>query len=246
MVTSQAIAYLRVSTEDQRLGPQAQANAIEQFAHSHNIHLLASYLDQGVSGATPPHQRPALMQALEHLRTLNRKPPGKQAADSTHIKADPEIRVGKVFFIVQKRDRLARDSFIASTIERAIPRHITIVSADGSGNGSSPSDALMRTMLDGMAQYERSLIRQRTSDALQAKRRNGFRAGNVPFGYQADPLGKLSPHDDEQATIARIRALISEGFGQRAIVRYLATEKRLSRQGTPLGLSQVQRILRAS
>ena len=44
------------------------------------------------------------------------------------------------------------------------------VSASGEGNGDSPADAFIRTVIDGAAQYEDGLMRARTCVALAAKR----------------------------------------------------------------------------
>jgi DNA invertase Pin-like site-specific DNA recombinase len=212
---------VRVSTDEQRIGPHAQRDAIEAYAARNGIAIVAWYTDAGVSGATPIAERPALASALE------------------------ACRVHRASLIVAKRDRLARDVMIAAMVDRSLPRGASVITADGSGNGTAPADQLMRTILDGMAEYERALIRSRTRAALQAKRSRGERAGRVPYGFEADESGKLHPSEGEQATIARVRALAASGASQRGIVATLAAEGFRSRAGSPLGLSQVQRILSA-
>ena len=47
---SRAVAYLRVSTEDQALGPEAQRAAIEAWAARQGVQVLSWHLDQGVGG----------------------------------------------------------------------------------------------------------------------------------------------------------------------------------------------------
>ena len=47
---TKAVAYLRVSTDDQNLGPQAQFVAIQRFASSKGIEIVAVHEDHGVSG----------------------------------------------------------------------------------------------------------------------------------------------------------------------------------------------------
>ena len=55
-----AVGYVRVSTDDQNLGPQAQRAAIESWAAREGVQVAAWHVDQGVSGplvvvpATPP------------------------------------------------------------------------------------------------------------------------------------------------------------------------------------------------
>lgn len=216
------MGYLRVSTEEQHLGPEAQRAAISLWAQRGGISVVAWHVDAGVSGARELDGRPALMSAL-----------GDLAAHRAGVLA------------VARRDRLARDVVIAATIERAVVgRGARVVSADGVGNGDTPADQFMRTILDGAAAYERALIRARTSAALKARRRRGERAGNVPWGYDADANGKLTRDDDEHRTAERIHALRTEGRSLRAIVRALAEEGFVARSGKALQLTQVARIVR--
>jgi DNA invertase Pin-like site-specific DNA recombinase len=133
---------------------------------------------------------------------------------------------------------------IAAMAERSLPKGCSVLAADGSGNGATPADALMRTILDGMAEYERALIRSRTKAALQAKRARGEAAGMAPYGFDV-VSGKLFPNPDEQRTIARIRELAASGKGSKAIVGILASEGHVSRKGLPLQRTQVRRILAA-
>ncbi len=142
------VAYLRASTEDQKLGPEAQRAAIEAWAAQAGITVAAWHVDSGVSGGSALDARPALGAALAALRGM-----------------------GAGVLVVAKRDRLARDVAVAAMIEKAtLAAGARVVSADGAGNGDSPADAFMRTLLDGAAAYESELIRARTKAALAAKR----------------------------------------------------------------------------
>lgn len=220
---TRAVGYLRVSTDEQHLGPEAQRAAITQWAQRGGVTVLAWHVDAGVSGAAGIDGRPALMTALDDL---------------------PKHGAGVL--VVAKRDRLARDVVVAATIERAaLGRGARVISADGVGNGDTPADQFMRTILDGAAAYERELIRARTRAALKAKRARGERAGNIPWGYTADPQGRLDPHDPERAIQDRVRELRAEGLSLRAIVHTLADEALACRSGRPLQLTQVARLVRA-
>ena len=216
-----AIGYLRVSTEDQRLGPEAQRDAIATWAARAGVTVAAWFTDAGVSGGADVADRPALVAALQALR---------------------EHRAGVL--AVAKRDRIARDVVIAGLVDRAVTEAgACVVSADGCGNGQEAADAFMRTILDGAAQYERALIRQRTRAALAAKRARGERAGAVPFGYRlADDGARLVPEPDEKRVIARVRELRAAGRSLRGIVADLAGSGLVGRTRRPLGLTQVARI----
>ncbi len=221
-----AIAYLRVSTEEQRLGPEAQRAAIEAWARRAGIRVAAWHVDDGVSGGNELEERPALVAALESLRAE-----------------------GAGVLVVSTRDRLARDVAVASTIERAVVQlGARVLSADGLGNGDSPGEKFLKTILDAAAEHERGLIRQRTRAALQAKKRRGELIGGAPFGWQADDKEqkprRLTPHPGEQRVLVRVRELRQEGRSLRAIVAALAQEGFASRSGKPLQLTQVARLAR--
>ena len=63
-----AVGYLRVSTQDQHLGPEAQRATIETWAAREGVQVTAWHVDMGVSGATPIDARPGLVAALASLR----------------------------------------------------------------------------------------------------------------------------------------------------------------------------------
>ena len=221
--SSVAIAYLRASTEDQRLSPEAQRASIEAWALAQGVAVVAWHVDAGVSGAADLADRPALVAALAELRLH---------------------RAG--IFVVAKRDRLARDCYVAATIDRAVAAQgARVASADGTGNGDTPADAFMRSVLDAAAQYERGLIRARTKAALAAKKARGERTGTVRYGYTADASGRLVECPVEQAVLAQVRALDAAGLSQRAIVAELQRAGFLGRTGKPLARTQVQNILAA-
>ena len=218
-----AVAYLRASTLEQSLSPEAQRSQIEAWARTSGVTVGAWHVDAGVSGGSDLADRPALVAALGELRAL---------------------RAG--ILVVARRDRLARDVAVAATIERAAgAAGAKVLSADGTANGDTPADAFMRAMLDAAAAYERGLIRARTKAALQAKRARGERAGTVPYGFTADAAGKLVPNAAEQGVIAAVRELRAAGLSLRAIVAELARRGIVSRSGRhPIALPQIAKLAR--
>src|SRR5260370_30004876 len=58
-----AVAYVRVSTEEQNLGPEAQRAAIGAWAERHGVRIAATFEDR-LSGGTAPEDRPGLVAAL--------------------------------------------------------------------------------------------------------------------------------------------------------------------------------------
>jgi DNA invertase Pin-like site-specific DNA recombinase len=219
---SVAIAYLRASKREQRLSPEAQRAAIDYWAAREHVRVAAWCTDRGVRRITPLKERSALCAALTAVR-----------------------RHGAGVLVVAKRDRLARDVMLAASIERAVAlAGARVVSASGEGNGDSPADVFIRTVIDGAAQYEHRLIRARTSAALAAKRARGERVGSIPFGFTVAYDGlHLVVAGDEQATVERARELRGRRLSLRATAVRLAAEGHLSRKGRPFFAAQVARML---
>lgn len=192
-----AVAYLRVSTDEQHLGLEAQRAAIEAWAAREGVELVAWHDDLGVSGGTALEHRPGLVGAVSSLR---------------------EHRAG--LLVVAKRDRLARDVGIAATVDAAaVSLGARVVAADGAGNEASAAGAFLRVVLDGAAMFERGLIRERTKAALAAKKARGERVGAVPFGYKPDPADgrRLTEDHAEQAAIRALLQMRREGLSTRRI-----------------------------
>lgn len=217
-----AVAYLRASTSDQRLGPEAQRAAIEAWAAREGVQVAAWHVDQGVSGASALETRTALCAALASLREH-----------------------GAGVLVVAKRDRVARDVVIAAMVDRAATAAgARLVSADGTGNGDSPADAFMRTVIDGAAAYERGLIRARTKAALAAKAAKGERTGMVAYGFRVAADGvHLEPDLAEQAVLAIVAELSAAGLSQRGIVADLTARGLLSRAGKAFQKTQIARMV---
>lgn len=196
-----AVAYLRCSTDRQDLSPDAQRAAIDRWALGVGVTVVAWHEDLCVSGGTALEERPGLLAALDSL--------------ATHAAG---------VLVVAKRDRLARDVLTAALVERLCERKgARIQTADGTGNGDGPEAALMRTLLDAFAAYERALIRARTRAALAVKKARGERTGGVPMGRRVE-AGRLVVDGGEAAAVARARDLRGEGRSLREIAMILAAE----------------------
>ena len=230
-----AVPYYRVSTDEQAesgAGLAAQLDACTAYCHRLGITLVETRPDD-ISGAVPLDKRPGLLDALGLLERGD-------------------------ILLVAKRDRLARERRVIVMIEAAVERlGCRVVSTAGEGTeDDDPASILMRIILDGVAEYERLIIKARTKAALRAKQERGQRTGSVPMGFDLADDGQRSKEGHpialvanagEQGTVARIKALHSEGRTYRAI----ATE--LDRLGIPTKQggagwhhSSVQRIINRS
>lgn len=213
-----AVAYLRVSTDEQHLGPEAQRAAVEAWAARAGVVIVAWHSDTGVSGAAAIADRPGLLSALADLRAHNAG-----------------------VLVTAKRDRLARDVMAAAMIERmATDAGARIVSAAGEGTESDdPSARLMRHMVDAFAEYERAIIAARTRAALSVKRTRGESTGEAPYGMRAGEGGRLVADEGEQSVIARVRAARAGGLTVRAIAAELSAAGIVSRGGKAHSASSV-------
>jgi DNA invertase Pin-like site-specific DNA recombinase len=215
---------MRVSTDEQSLGPEAQRAAIEAWAGHAGVEIGAWYLDRGVSGVDPPADRPGLIAALSALR---------------------EMRAGVL--VVARRDRLARDVVIARMIARLVERSGAVIrSADGVSDGAGPEGALMRGVVDLFAEYERELIRARTKAALARKRARGESlGGKPPYGWRVGPGGRRLEADPyEQHVIRQAVLLAKRGATTRSIAFALTHAGYVNRSGHPWHHESVVRILR--
>ena len=90
---------------------------------------------------------------------------------------------------------------------------------------ASPSGRLVLHVLGALSEWERAVISERTSEALQHKKSQGERVGSVPLGYDLDKDGvHLIENPDEQAIVKRIRRLRRRGMGSRRIIERLEAE----------------------
>lgn len=221
-----AIAYLRVSTEDQHLGPEAQRASIEAWALRGGVRIADWFTDQGISGAAPIDERPGLLSAIAKLQTE---------------------RAGVL--VAAKRDRFARDAMIAGFLSRHIQSlGAQLRTADGTSDNTSPEGELMTGIVDLFAQYERAMIRARTKAALAAKKARGERVGTVPYGYMMK-AGSVKLHrcEPEQKIVGIVLELRAAGYSVRRIAALIHERGVTSvRTGEPYGKSQVHAMIRSA
>lgn len=226
-----AVAYCRVSTDDQTLGLEAQRSLIASYAAAHQLEVVATEVDENVSGATDMEERDGLMRAMGEIK-LQKAP----------------------VLLVAKRDRIARDVYVAIHIERACASlGAQVVCADGNANGESDEMVFMRRILDSAAEYERRRIRRRVKDALAVKKAHGELTGNAPLGYKIGavisrgpgkkPLKMLEPDESEMGVVAFVKRAREFGHSYRGICQRLELEGYRTRTGEPFHPEQVRRMV---
>jgi len=185
---SQAIIYTRFSPQrnaDESDSCEIQEGICRTYADNNGHKVIDVFNDADVSGKD--EYREKLWQAIESL---------------------PRGGV----LIVFKRDRLARNVFLAEQINRAVgARGASIEAVTGDVAGNGPEQVMIRQVLASIAEYERKLIAMRTSWAMKQHQKSGKRMGRyAPYGYEIDPddPSLLIEHEREQKALNVIAELL--------------------------------------
>jgi len=203
--TSRCYGYARVSTTRQAEEGESletQERVIGGYAQLLGLVLNRVFVERGVSGSRPLADRPEGAALLTVLR------PGDVV-------------------ITPKLDRMFRSALDALAVlgelkKRGVSLHMIDLGGDTTGNGVSK---LVFTILSAVAEAERDRTRERIAEVKADQRKRGrFLGGSVPFGWRLDEKRGLIPEAAEQAAIARMRALRSEGLSLRAIRDRMAAE----------------------
>ncbi len=155
------IGYLRVSTEEQAnsgLGLEAQRDTIQRYADAHGWDVLW-YVDEGLSAKSLA--RPQLQDALARLYVI----PKRRDVDG---------------IVVAKLDRLSRSVHdFSGLLKLAATRKWALVAIDLGVDTSTPTGKLIANVMMSVAEWEREVIGERTSAAMQAAKRQGRHMGRV-------------------------------------------------------------------
>jgi site-specific DNA recombinase len=158
-----AIAYIRVSTEEQaRDGASvaAQRNALANYAEANGLTIVEWCEDLGVSARIPLESRPAGARAFALL-----------------------ARRGAEAIVAVAIDRLFRDVRQGlAFVDWCAPRKVRLLSRREAVDTASPAGRFALTVLLGTGELERNVIAERTAQAMQQMRREGRCTGTAPYG----------------------------------------------------------------
>lgn len=158
--------YLRVSTEDQAdsgLGILAQRTRCRAMAEVKGWPRPIDYKDEGVSGTKDVSKRKGLRQLLEDIRAGN--------IDAV---------------IILSLDRLGRKTrLVLDLVEELTGAGVSLISCKESLDTGTPQGQFVLTMFAALAQLERDITVQRTTDALAERGKiDGEKGGRIPYGYR--------------------------------------------------------------
>lgn len=114
-------------------------------------------------------------------------------------------------------------------------------------------NSLTLGIFSGLAQHEREIISQRTSDALQALKRKGVELGN-PHEFTAEELQKAAASNHRRAerntnnilSIALIKAYLADGneCNYQKIAEYLNSQQARASRGGEHSAKSVERLIK--
>lgn len=217
--------YIRWSTEDQGEGTtlEVQRDGCKHYVLSQgwnfNEHLI--YVDEGYSGGSL--ERPAMTKLREVVKR-------------GHVDC----------VVVYKLDRLSRS--VVDTVNLVLEEweDLTYVkSARDPIDTSSPTGKMFFYMLASYAEWERSVIKERTWSGKVKRAQEGKNPGyKPPYGYRTGDLpGQFVIVPEEAAIVQRIFDEYTNGKGVTAIAFGLNGEGLLFRKGKPWQTTTIAHML---
>lgn len=176
--------YSRVSTSHHGQKPEVQVHELRRYCEARGWTIAHEIVDHGFSGGTD--SRPGLKQLLSLVR---------------------ERQVDVV--IVVKMDRLFRSlKHLVATLEEWQAVNVQFVATKDNIDYTTPAGRLLAQILGSLAEFEKSLLIERTMLGLDHARRSG------------KTLGRPKTRDD-----AKIQALRSQGLSYTAIQKQLGVSR---------------------
>ena len=230
------VGYIRVSTVNQvkegySLGEQL--DEIEKFCTANGFNLVATFRDEGKSGA-------------------------KTDEDETRIDRDGLIdmlnRIKKrdiQYIVVLSTNRLWRSDIVKILIHREMKKHGVDVKAidrpDYSIYKKNPSTNLMNGVFELLDEYEREEIALKLGRGRKKKAEGGgYSGGGAPYGYKAVRGSKVLEVVPDEAQLVRRVFDLAEGYPDmtlRKMASQLTLEGYRGRKGGIIGPMMVKRIL---
>lgn len=225
-MTGQAVAYTRVSSEEQAAfgGSLAmQADRLDLYCQLQGLELVATVSDKGVSGSVPFGERKGGRQVVKLL-----------------------AETGARHVVALKLDRLFRsaENALAQTREwdkSGVAMHLVDFGGQAIDTKTSGGKMIF-TVFAAFAEMERNLIGERTRAVLWHKRAHRKVYAPTPLGFRREGV-QLVEDDTEQAVLSRIRTMAAAGMSLNAIARQLNDEGVPAKRGGKYYASTIKYVL---
>jgi site-specific DNA recombinase len=223
-----AIGYTRVSTVEQAtegMSLDAQESRIRAWAEATGAKIIEIVRDEGVSGT----------------KVLGERAGGRRIAGLLDARR-PDVDA----VVVVRMDRLGRDAAEQlALLKRFRTGKVGLVAIAQHIDLATPHGRAMAQIGAVFAELERSLIAERTVEALTELRRQGRPWNHEPFGWDAVD-GQLVANPVEQRTLTRIRQLRGSGMSYHKVADVLDGEDRATKRGGKGQAASVRSVLRTS
>ena len=220
-----AVIYIRVSTTQQvedGVSLDTQAAKLKQYCELNDLDVVEIISDNGISG-----------------KTTNR--PGFQKV--MNMRNNKSVDVIAVYSL----SRFARNTIdTLNIVENMNKKAVSLYSFTEKIDTSSAIGRFFLTTLASLAQLEREQLAERTKAALQYKKSNNERIGQIPFGKQLNADGThLENNPNEQQAIKLVFQLRSDGLSYAAIASELERRNIANKAGlSKWNKSQIFRIIK--
>lgn len=214
-----AVIYARYSCDKQtEQSIDGQLRVCQDYAKSHDIMIIDTYIDQAISGTTD--NRPDFQRMV--------KDSAKKAFE---------------FVLVYKLDRFSRDKFAATMYKHTLKQNGVKVLSAMENIPDTPEGIILESLLEGMNQYYSAELSQKVKRGMKETRLKGFyQGGGVPYGYKVD--GRKLVIDEERAENVRFMySEFSKGVIVKDIIKKLTAMGKTYR-GKPFAMNTVYNILR--
>ncbi len=214
-----AVIYARYSCDKQtEQSIEGQLRVCQDYAKSHDILILDTYIDQAISGTTD-----------------NRANFQRMIKDSARKEWN--------YVLVYKLDRFSRDKYATAIHKKTLRDNGVKVLSAMENIPDTPEGIILESLLEGMNQYYSAELSQKVKRGMRETRLKGyFQGGNVLYGYKLDGR-KLVIDEIHSEVVKRIFEEFSKGICVREIIARLTTQG-IYRNGKPLAMNTVYNILR--
>src|ERR671915_2651409 len=177
-----AIAYLRVSTEEQTV--QNQKLALEKWAQLNGYLILDFFEDPAISGKVPATQRRGFQEMLELVKI-------------TRVDA----------ILVYELSRVGRTFWDTLDAIKAVEHYTSLISCSPRESFLQTTESSIRKLMIGIltwaAERERELLVQRTKDGMDRAKAAGKGSGRPQKTVDKDKLITLLAENHSKTRIAR-------------------------------------------
>lgn len=201
---TRAAIYARVSTHNNSQDPEMQTRELLEYCERRGWDLAGSYVDNGISGSE--ESRPELNRLM---------------TDARQRKLD--------VVLVWKLDRFGRSlKHLVNALAEFEALGIIFASLKDNLDLSTPSGRLMFQIIGAMAEFERSLIRERVMAGLRNAKAKGQKLGRPRVPVDASRIAALRAQGHSWSTIHRETG-IAKGTAQRAFYNLIQITSTLAR-----------------